>query len=133
MTEIFETTDLETVEYTLSDTYGKMRLSAPDARGAMRMSQTPLGSSARLDCFTFTMSLDASVSQLGVLVFGELKSGRLRFESGRSDRRFGPGGVYFAASRNTRTRPPSKNPNSSKPSWTRPCSARSPTSPRPRA
>jgi AraC-like DNA-binding protein len=62
----------------------------------MRISQTPVTSSVRLDCFTFTMSLDASVSQLGILVFGELKSGRLRFESDRSDRRFGPGSVYFA-------------------------------------
>jgi len=97
MGEVFETTDLETVEHVLSDTYGKMRLSAPGASGALRMSQTPVSSSVRLDRVTFTMSLEASVSQLGVLVFGELKSGRLRFESGRSDRRFGPGGVYFAA------------------------------------
>jgi AraC-like DNA-binding protein len=96
VTEVFETTDVDLAEDKLSSTYGSMRISARGERRGMRLSLTTLTPEARLDRASFAMSFDTDGAPLDALVFGELKSGFVRYGSDRSDRYCRPGQVYLA-------------------------------------
>lgn len=97
MGEVFETTDVELAEHTLSSTYGSMRLSAHGERRGMRLVHDRLTPAARLDQVSFAMAFDADAAPPGALIFGELTSGRVRHGSDHGDRRYGPGQPFLAA------------------------------------
>jgi AraC-like DNA-binding protein len=95
--EVFETTDVELAEHTLSSTYGSMRLSAHGERRGMRLVHACLTTAARLDHVSFAMSFDADAAPPDALIFSELKSGRVRHCSDHGDRYYGPGQPFLAA------------------------------------
>lgn len=95
MGETFQSTDPELIQHTLSSSYGRMRLRARGEPHEMRQTQSPLSPAARLDHVSFAMSFDADADPLGVLVFGDLKSGRIRHSSDGSDRCYRPGSLYL--------------------------------------
>jgi AraC-like DNA-binding protein len=96
MGEVFETTDVELTEHTLSGTYGSMRLSAHGERRGMRLAHARLANAAWLDHVSFAMTFDAVAAPPGALIFGELTSGRVRHGSDRGDRYYGPGQPFLA-------------------------------------
>jgi AraC-like DNA-binding protein len=96
--QVFETRDMEVTEHLLHHVYGSMRLSASSERHGLRLAQTDLTSAVRLDHTSFAMHLEVSdANPLGVLLFGELKSGLVRYGSDGSERYYRPGQVYLAA------------------------------------
>src|SRR5262249_4117920 len=94
--EVFETTDVELAEHTLSSTYGSMRLCAHGERRGMRLAHARLTPAARLDYVSFAMTFDADAAPPDTLIFGELKSGRVRHGSDHGDRYYGPGQPFLA-------------------------------------
>ncbi len=97
MGEVFETTDVELAEHTLSSTYGSMRLSVHGERRGMRLTYARLTSAARLDHVSFAMTFDADAAPLNALIFGELKSGRVRHGSDHGDRCYERGEPFLTA------------------------------------
>jgi AraC-like DNA-binding protein len=63
----------------------------------MRLAHARLTPAARLDHVSFTMTFDADAAPLDALIFGELKSGRIRHGSDHGDRYYERGQPFLAA------------------------------------
>jgi AraC-like DNA-binding protein len=94
--EFFETEDIGLAEHLLSGVYGAVQISPHGQRRGIRLTRTSLTSAAHLDQVSFAMSLDIAAAPIGVLIFNDLKSGRVRHGSDREDRSYGSGQVYLA-------------------------------------
>jgi AraC-like DNA-binding protein len=88
--------DLETAEDILCSTYGPVRIDPRGPRRGLRLERAELGP-AQFHRVNAAMDFDAVGGPLGTLVFGELRSGRLRHGSDGSDRLYRPGEVFLAA------------------------------------
>src|SRR5215469_13245071 len=98
MGEVFETTDLESVELFLGGAYGtSVRIDPRGRRRGIRRVDTPLGPQVRFQHSRYTMSFDLTSAPLGALVIGHLRDGRLTYRSGGSERLVRPGDVFLAA------------------------------------
>lgn len=88
--------DLETAQDILSRTYAPVRIDARGPRRGLRLERAALGP-IQFHHVSVGMTFDATGSPLGTLIFGELRSGRLRHGSGGSERHILRGEVYLAA------------------------------------
>lgn len=96
MAKVFETTDPEYAQHILRSSYGSLKIDGHGRRGGVRLSQATLSPSIRFDHNSFTMSFDTTGTRLDVLLIGHLRSGRLAYSHGGSERRYRPGDVFLA-------------------------------------
>jgi AraC-like DNA-binding protein len=98
MSEVVETTDLESVERILSSASGtSVRINPRGQRRGIRWVHTPLSAQVRFTHTSFTMSCDLTGNPFGVLAIGHLRDGRMTYRSDGSDRPLRPGDVFLAA------------------------------------
>ena len=88
--------DLDTAEDILSTTYGPVRIDPRGPRRGLRLERAELGS-VQFHHVSTAMDFDAVGRPLERLIFGQLTSGRVRQDSGGSERHYVPGGVFLAA------------------------------------
>ena len=96
MSEVFETADIEVAEHLLRDSYGgNLRIDSRGPLGGIRLDQTWLTPSVRLDHLRLAISFEAWANPFGVLAIGHSRSGLVTYYSDGSERRYGPGDVGF--------------------------------------
>ncbi|MFI6184220.1 helix-turn-helix transcriptional regulator [Nonomuraea sp. NPDC051191] len=96
MTDVLEAAGLEAAGVVLRRQYTSMRLSASGEQPRLRIEQQHLGA-VRLDRVSVQAALEADCEPLGTLCVGRLRSGRLRYRSGREEVLHRPGEVFLAA------------------------------------
>ncbi|MCE5290111.1 MAG: helix-turn-helix domain-containing protein [Nocardiaceae bacterium] len=94
--QILDVADTESARELLSSAYGRLRLEARGSGRGMRLSTTSVGP-VRVDQVDLRMAFHAETGPLGTYAFGQLKSGRIRRRSQRSDREHRPGDVFLTA------------------------------------
>lgn len=97
MSEVFESTDLDSSEALLRAQYTAVRMSALGDRHLVRIAQHQVGR-CRLDRMTVVAAVDVEADPLGAIVVGRVNSGRGTYqERGGRERRYRDGDVYVSA------------------------------------
>lgn len=99
MDSSFETASLEEAAAVLGETYARTHISdrRQPSGTVMRIRQRTLTDDVRLDDLEFGLGFSAEVDPLETLVFTELNSGRTRFDSQGTSRRYAAGQSYLVA------------------------------------
>jgi AraC-like DNA-binding protein len=97
MGELFETTDREVAEHIPRGACASgLHLRTRGQQGDIRLAQEQLSDSVRLERLRFALSFGQQATPPDFVRVGQLRAGRVAYQSGDSERRYLPGDLFIA-------------------------------------